>query len=988
MNEVSTKVKKLNIFQILRMSHVKKLLTQNRISINSFLKLPEYIQLDQKVLAMAADTFEDEELRRINPNAICAVKQDLEFLRGYPNEIILQLIQTGTISIDYKTRPLVYDLISSGHFEVLDSIDENINYGLKEECYRRLVLEGKNEQAKEMLQYLRDDVLFDLCKEDPDVFGMLPLEKQIVIADKETSFFKLLPIEEQHKAIQQGFFYRFNDMSLDAKISYIRSNPGDILKIDKVEKIRNDIIELVEKDISLYEILPNKWKRDIQENFDDSINVRIITSLLLNDIKSSKELKIESATYPVIKNVLPEISKNMDDLSDEELINLCLHSKMLSAIGKLSDAGVCLHGDMGSEKISGIDSYNKEQIEFFKKLDLKTMEKLTRIDSNYVLPYLTAGEISRVTTHDERLRSEERARALFTSLYGEEKYNEYSQCFSTIFDLEEIYTNSEDRNLIEVPLEELKILFNSTIMEKCNSELIKEYFNALKNNEDTRVLFEKIIQEAYGDRALEIVKSRPQLNVHSINSLEVFDSRILDEYGEGFVHDCISYNIRNFSEFLEVIKDEEKSELFKEYYSILTGIYGNNVETMQKAISEFSYVEGILRQVKDVDLTNEQSMNLLNVLCSEKNPLNIETLDDLNNYNNLANEQLQRIILELEIINDESNKSEIERIKDDLCANLLGIGLIDSRARGYGNTLQYIYSLYDISEGESSREEYSSEEKRFLNIMSFIIEEKDPRKLLAFIQNIRDITSIRNYTAVANLIEKVQERELSQMNEQITTLEKLDEACEREKDSETPSVYKEEIEGVQIYHLNGEPFCMFKHDPGRASLDDLLHYEGQAGNMAICTRIVNSSIHPGALEGGMYLYGEIQSNGLILMNNSDAGTTHVAKRTRMYGFTDKRVTEVQQIDNVDNEVAMYRRQRDHSRITNDNVGGNIPPMAYSITMREDGTISNGSSIEEVAERFKGTGIAIIVYHPEAYRKREQLTERGKSTTTHEDVLSR
>ena len=62
--------------------------------------------------------------------------------------------------------------------------------------------------------------------------------------------------------------------------------------------------------------------------------------------------------------------------------------------------------------------------------------------------------------------------------------------------------------------------------------------------------FYKLMQNAYGNDAVDILKSRPKLNVHTINSLEVFDKRIYDTFGEAFVHDLISYNIRDYQEFL------------------------------------------------------------------------------------------------------------------------------------------------------------------------------------------------------------------------------------------------------------------------------------------------------------------------------------------------------------------------------------------------------------------------------------------------------
>ena len=82
----------------------------------------------------------------------------------------------------------------------------------------------------------------------------------------------------------------------------------------------------------------------------------------------------------------------------------------------------------------------------------------------------------------------------------------------------------------------------------------------------------------YIEKAKKILESRPNLDVHTINSLEVFDENILGEFGEAFVHDCISYNLRDFSEFLETVKNPHKKEQFKTYYDTLVAIYGENIE--------------------------------------------------------------------------------------------------------------------------------------------------------------------------------------------------------------------------------------------------------------------------------------------------------------------------------------------------------------------------------------------------------------------------
>ena len=668
-------------------------------------------------------------------------------------------------------------------------------------------------------------------------------------------------------------------------------------------------------------------------------------------------------------------------MDDETIVNYVLHSKLFSAIGKLTAANDILHGVTANEEIYGIDEYTHGQLETIQNFKLSAVAKLVKIDTNYVLPYLAGSNDINKMNQEEIVASTERAKELFTALYGEEKYAEYKECFKTIYGLEAEYSEKDNRSNFQcgfkmvdnfdayryhmnVPLQEFKLLFNPQIIKKCDSELIKQYFQKLSNNEETRPIFEEIISASYGKRAANIIKSRPQLDVHSINSLESFDERILDDYGEAFVHDTISYNIRNFSEFLEVIKNPDRSKVFKSYYQILTGVLGSNVETMQKAITEFSHVSNLLESVKDIDLSEQQVVNLINVLCSEKNPLEINSLEDLDNYNSIANRQLQEII----------RNGDNMLIKKQLCENLLGIHFWDNSSQGYGTSLQKLTKLYDISEGETSKGEYSSEERRLLNIMNFIEQEKNVQKLGEFVNNLGDVTNIRNYSSINQLINKIQEKELSEMNNHITTIEKLDEICKLQEGESNPSVYKEEIDGVQIYHLNGEPFCVFSHDPGNTSLKDLLTFEGQGGNSAICSRLTTEKL--GTISR-KYLYGAIPNKGLITINRGDANTQHIAKRTKMTANLDIRVNELENIDKELNEVAMYRRQREHSQISNENLGGNISPIAY-------GYIGTPKDLENIAKRFKGTGIAIFIMHPEAYQEKTTVQERGKNTGIRDD----
>lgn len=176
---------------------------------------------------------------------------------------------------------------------------------------------------------------------------------------------------------------------------------------------------------------------------------------------------------------------------------------------------------------------------------------------------------------------------------------------------------SQMRSVEEIPMNQFKIIFNKNIIENNSIETINKYFEKYRLGQDNSEELKVLLEKAYGPHAREILEARSELDVHSLNSLEVFDRRIMENFGEAFVHDLISYNIRDFSGFLEVIKDENKLLNFKTYYKVLTNIMGNNVETMQKAFSEFIYNEELLENVNDVELTDKQYSNLISVLCSK-----------------------------------------------------------------------------------------------------------------------------------------------------------------------------------------------------------------------------------------------------------------------------------------------------------------------------------------------------------------------------------
>lgn len=843
---------------------------------------------------------------------------------------------------------------------------------------------GEYEESKNLAElltkYKKFDCMFDLSEENRAVmepeFIKLSIDEKKSYISLNMRYTKYLPPKEQAEIVEKNL-EMIKYCSIEGKKFFIKSNPRKFLEIDQ-----RSMKELAAEDTRLYELLPYPIKFDITNNLDIKENSRLIVALLKQNIRNSKLIKLEKDSKSSIPELM-DLFSGIENESDEKIKDYFLHSKFTSAIGKLSTAKDILHGKNAGEEIIGLDSYHSTQIEAIQKLNPNQIKQLANIDVNYVLPYLTGKNINSLEGAETEL-SKKRAKELFVTMYGNEMYDEYQECIETIYDLQEknndevkkMSYSSENmvgdfenfKNHTEIPLEEFKILFNSQILHKCKPEQIKEYFRNLKEGKGTQEEFLDIIQTAYGDKAADIIKSRPQLNVHSINSLEVFDSKIIESYGEAFVHDSISYNLRDFSEFLEAQKNPETAEVFKSYYDILSGILGENVETMQKAISEFSYCKDLLLSVKDKELTNIQVLNLLNVLSSEKNCFNIETLEQLDRYNEIANRELQEITDNTDkiVFKGDTYKQDdfiLANMKERVCRNLLGMRYHDNTELSYGDSLVTLNTLYDFSSDESSKTNYTDTEKRFMDIINYIYSEKDKSKFTEFIKNVQSNTQMRNIPAFRSVITKVQERELSELNSHITTIDTLDKVCEQEKNNADPSIYKEEIDGVSVYHLNGYQYCMFSHDSGTMSYEDIASYEGQGGNSAICSRVITGNL--GDIKN-KFLYGKIPNRGIITMYNNDANTQHMSKRTKMYGNQGVSVKEIDKINNAGNETAIYRRNREHSEISNENGGGKILPMAYGILSSDD--------ISGYAKKFKGTGVALFVRHSEKYKEKENITQ--------------
>lgn len=882
---------------------------------------------------------------RISKLVLFMVKQDHQSFEKLSPKDKYDVLVNGQYTLPYidskKTATIVSELFNNGYTNVFNLIDINqIEDNTRQKFFYETLIELCNKDEtfyKTVANLLTDNILLDVVKTDSNFINYISKEKRRELVIKDRKLIRLLPVEEQVEIVREN-------LSL-LNIEYIDLNViGTVLKTDPYlfSKLDDETKRAILEDSDLRKIVPKEVLMDYVRDYKK--NQHLMLSFALEDINNVKFFNINNNN---IKYDFDELSEVFKTMSDKEIVSFILHSKgsNLSATNHLID--VNFHNlDVGL--IPGLEKKTK----FFSNLSINQIVLLIQTDSNYILDVLDKKNIE---------LAKSKSIEIFKKMYGEDAFDKLTPSFENLFNSWK--SNPSGNSFDELPLENIKILFNDKILKTCSPDLINAYYEKLINNQDVSDIFKKIIETAYGEKALAILESRPNLNVHAINSLEVFDERILGTFGEAFVHNLITYNMYDFSGFLEIVKNPEKLDLFKSYYDIVCKVYGENVETIQRCISEYSFYEELLKDVKGKELTEEQARNLVNVLASQKNILEINSVEDLDNFSKKANENLNGILKWYQSLKD---KSDVWALKDMLMFNIIGLRFVsgekDSNDQYYGDTIEIISKLYDFSNTEG----YTDSEIKVINIITFIANENNPDKIIEYIEKEMNNGNLadRNYLEVNMTISKVKEKEMEELTSKITTIEKLEEACEKEKDKpiEERSIYEEIVDGVKVIHLEGAYFSFFNHDTFGMSLKDILEYEGQAGNLAICTRYSSPETPSHSeLQSGHLIYGPDQD--FIGFFTDDALTDHLSKKVHMKATVDTPISSPEKLISIQNEASFYRRKRDNKEISNENSGGRVYPMA--IVERTD---------PETLELCRKHNIAIIKQNKSKYRKKEELPQ--------------
>lgn len=187
-------------------------------------------------------------------------------------------------------------------------------------------------------------------------------------------------------------------------------------------------------------------------------------------------------------------------------------------------------------------------------------------------------------------------------------------------------------------------------------------------------------------------------------------------------------------------------------------------------------------------------------MCSHRNPFNIKTLEELQNYNEIANKELKNQM--------EKCQSEPE-LKEIISENFLGMEY--KYKTQYGDSVEYLNLMYDLQ--NNPEKTYTNDEREMLEVLSFIRNEENIFKLKEFATLLMQQEGIRNPITLQTAIAKTKHEQTNILNQGLLGIDKIEAAIEEEKNKEDPSCYKEEIDGVTVYHLNGIEYTVLAHNP-------------------------------------------------------------------------------------------------------------------------------------------------------------------------------
>ena len=571
-----------------------------------------------------------------------------------------------------------------------------------------------------------------------------------------------------------------NKYSEDEAFSlYLSGSARDKYIKKQFEKIKENTALLNEMPIDIQReyIISNPYAINI-------ISDEVLVDLLKYDIELIKYIDL---TVFNKKEIIYDILENTANKNIAEIIDIFVKKCLLNAKGKL------YRFDINSGNV--YYQYTKRLIKIIQSLSINQIIALINIDINYSLAYIVpcySDKDDGSVKINEALEANSRCLNLFKAYYGNTIYDKYYTIINKIYNEFisniEKYNYSTDYNSI---FDLFKVLFNKNIVEKNSVKRINIFIGTSllykKNGDDTynnaaSELLNEFLSNAY-HKVVKIWK-----DIYNINSLELFDNR-LSFLSNDIIAELSKLNGVNMSLLLYIIKSNEYRKSFINYYEILTSIYDDKIIALMHALDNYMYYHNILSDIEGKNLNDKELENLLRLILSKNNYLNVTKKEELLSYDIDA---LKKLISDF-------SSNNIERLHKNIFSNYFFNKSYDENEY-VANTKIWC----DICDSNLLKElgNFTDEEINLFITMKLLFSVDNSELLLSFIEEYVSKKININYVSIINFFSKLDKNKYNIINKQIVNINDIENLYE----VNNQAVSKRVEEGVVIYEFFNQDF--------------------------------------------------------------------------------------------------------------------------------------------------------------------------------------
>lgn len=175
-----------------------------------------------------------------------------------------------------------------------------------------------------------------------------------------------------------------------------------------------------------------------------------------------------------------------------------------------------------------------------------------------------------------------------------------------------------------------RMIYDDNIVNNNSVEILEKY----RDTYDRKILIE-ILSNAYGEHVLEIFNSRPYLNLFDVDNFKIFDKKIYDKLGSGFIHYLLNCDMGYLNNIIgKLVEDNDLFDKFSQYFNCITSDKKDlDINIITNLINKFMIHEEVLKNIDYSNLTDLQKRNLdLFIRDDDDLTICVQNIEDLDNY--------------------------------------------------------------------------------------------------------------------------------------------------------------------------------------------------------------------------------------------------------------------------------------------------------------------------------------------------------------------